>query len=139
MQNSTGQATLIYQQSGANPSEFRPSQKPSYEGSLRKRPETPAPHPKLIDLTNIRPRDPFDYKEIHDGNRNTVISVMLSYKEDGIDAIASAINPLSKKIMLGTLEESGVEAVLRQEDQDKRHRPVCRRRDPTVQQSGDRV
>lgn len=84
-----------------------------YEGSLRKRPEKPAPHPKLIDLTSLHPRNPFDYKEIHDGNRDATVRALLSCKEDGIAAIASVINPLSKKIMLGALEEGGVEAVLR--------------------------
>lgn len=84
-----------------------------YEGSLRRRPEKPVLHPKLIDLTSIRNRAPFDYKEIHDQNRDGVVRALLSHRGDGIDSISPAINPLSKKIMLGTLEEAGIKAVLR--------------------------
>ncbi|MCK9306693.1 MAG: hypothetical protein M0P17_04110 [Methanoculleus sp.] len=83
-----------------------------YEGSLRRRTKKPAPHPKFIDLASICPENRFDYKRIHDGNRDAVIRILLSRNEGGISAIASAINPLSKKIMLGTLKESGIEAML---------------------------
>ncbi len=84
-----------------------------YEGSLRRRPEKPGHHPKRIDLSSIRPRRPFDYKEIHDRNRDVVIRTLLSCRDGGIAVISSAINSLSKKIMLGTLGEAGVKAVLR--------------------------
>lgn len=84
-----------------------------YEGSLRRRPEKPAPHPKRIDLTCIHPGRTFDYKEIHDRNRDAVVRTLLSCRDDGIAAISSAINSLSKKIMLGTLGEAGIKAVLR--------------------------
>ncbi len=83
-----------------------------YEGSLRRRPEKQAPHPKFIDLTNVRLRNPFDYKEIHDNNRDMVIRILHSCKEGAIATISSTINPLSKKIMLGTLKASGVEMIL---------------------------
>lgn len=83
-----------------------------YEGSLRRRPEKPDPHPKFIDLASIQPGHPFDYKEIHDGNRDRVVRSMLSAKNGGIAAISSTIDPLSKKIMLGTLDRPGVEAML---------------------------
>jgi len=83
-----------------------------YEGSLRKKPEKPGFHPKLINITNFSPRNTFDYKEIHDCNRDAVIRTMLSCKNGGIAAISSVLNPVSKKIMLGTLNKSGVEAML---------------------------
>ncbi|TAJ43981.1 hypothetical protein [Methanofollis fontis] len=67
-----------------------------YEGSLRKKPEKPGFHPKLIDITNFFSRDTYDYKEIHDCNRDTVIRIMLSCKNGGIAAISSVLNPLSK-------------------------------------------
>ncbi|MFA7162390.1 MAG: hypothetical protein WC083_07465 [Candidatus Methanomethylophilaceae archaeon] len=84
-----------------------------YEGSLRRRPEKSIPHPKRIDLTSIHNRAPFDYKEIHDRNRDAVVKTLLSHSGDGIDSISPAINPLSKKIMLGRLEEAGIKTLLR--------------------------
>jgi len=84
-----------------------------YEGSLRKRPERPGPNPKAVGLTPFCPENSFDYKEVHDENRERVVRTMLSARTDaGMDAIASVVNPLSKKIMLGTLDESGVRIML---------------------------
>lgn len=83
-----------------------------YEGSLRRRPERPAPHKKSVDLAAFRPGRPFDYRAVHDRNRDLVLRAMLSAGGDGMAAISSVVDPLSKKIMLGTLNASGVEAML---------------------------
>ncbi|MDD4255735.1 MAG: hypothetical protein PHP59_10235 [Methanofollis sp.] len=83
-----------------------------YEGSLRKRPERPGPHPKAVSLTCFHPENSFDYREVHDGNRERVVRAMLSGADGGMDAIASVVNPLSKKIMLGTLDTFGVRTML---------------------------
>lgn len=84
-----------------------------YEGSLRRRPERLDLHPKAVSLTSFHTRNSFDYKAIHDENRARVVRAMLSAHTDGgMDAIASVVNPLSKKIMLGTLDESGVRIIL---------------------------
>ncbi|QYZ78067.1 hypothetical protein E2N92_00790 [Methanofollis formosanus] len=83
-----------------------------YEGSIRKRPGKPAPHPKFLDLAGIRPGHAFDYRAIHDHNREQVVRAMLSGGDGGMDALSAVVNPLSKKIMLGTLDDAGVEAML---------------------------
>ncbi|WP_067051100.1 hypothetical protein [Methanofollis ethanolicus] len=84
-----------------------------YEGSLRRRPERPGPHPKAVSLTSFRPTRPFDYRGAHDGTRERVVRALLSGTDGGMDAVASVVNPLSKKIMLGTLDEAGVRTMLR--------------------------
>lgn len=83
-----------------------------YEGSLRRRPERPGPHPKSVALTRFRPENSFDYREIHDGNRERVVRAMLAGTDGGMDAIVSVVNPLSKKVMLGTLDRFGVRTML---------------------------
>ncbi|QSZ66142.1 hypothetical protein RJ40_00810 [Methanofollis aquaemaris] len=83
-----------------------------YEGSIRKRPTKSDPHPKFLDLARIGSGDAFDYRAVHDRNRERVVRAMLSSGDDGMEAVSSVINPLSKKIMLGTLDEAGVEAML---------------------------
>jgi hypothetical protein len=83
-----------------------------YEGSLRRRPERPGPHPKAVSLTRFCPTRPFDYRDIHDDNRERVVRAMLSGADGGMDAIVSVVNPLSKKIMLGTLDTFGVRTLL---------------------------
>lgn len=87
-----------------------------YEGSLRRRPKMPAPHPKAIDLDEISSRASFDYLAVHDRNRERVVRVMLAPVNGGIETISSVINPISKKIMLGTLDDAGVEALFEEHE-----------------------
>ena len=83
-----------------------------YEGSLRRRPEKRPLHPKVIDVTRITPGHSFDYREIHDGNRERVVRAMLSGADGGMTAVSSVVDPLSKKVMLGALNTAGGEAML---------------------------
>ncbi|WP_209629663.1 hypothetical protein [Methanofollis sp. W23] len=87
-----------------------------YEGSLRRRPERSAPHPKAIDLAEIGSRASFDYLAVHDRNRERVVRAMLAPGNGGIETISSVVNPISKKIMLGTLDHSGAGALFEEHE-----------------------
>lgn len=87
-----------------------------YEGSLRRRPEKTVPHPKAIELDEIGSRASFDYQAVHDRNRERVVRAMLAPENGGMETISSVINPISKKIMLGTLDHAGAEALFEEHE-----------------------
>lgn len=81
---------------------------------IRGIPRKPIRHPKLMDLSEVRPIRTFDYKHLHDLRRNKVLQTMM---QDGrLPSLSDRdeIPPLVKKIILGALYSSGIRAFVRE-------------------------
>ncbi len=75
--------------------------------STRGIPRTPLNHAKLIDVNDLQPRRPFDYKQIHDYRRDRVISEIIAGRPKEEFQEQDELPPLAKKLLLGALQEAG--------------------------------
>jgi len=80
--------------------------------SIRGVPRKPVNHPKLIDISDIPLKRPFDYLELHNKKRDRLIGMMLAGKGKEEMMKRDEIPPVSKKIIIGALYPSGVKALM---------------------------
>lgn len=78
---------------------------------IRYRPRKPIAHPKLIPLGDVRPKRPFDYRELHDQRRERMIKLM----DEGAPCEALTapddVPPIVKKIVFGALHPPAIESL----------------------------
>ena len=75
--------------------------------STRGIPRKPMSHAKLIDVKDLQPRRPFDYKQVHDYRRDRIISEINAGQPIEDFQEQDELPPLAKKLLLGALHESG--------------------------------
>ncbi|WFN35132.1 hypothetical protein L1S32_03165 [Methanogenium sp. S4BF] len=75
--------------------------------STRGIPRKPLNHAKLIDVKDLQPRRPFDYKKIHDYRRDRVLSEITAGRPKEEFHEKDELPPVAKKLLLGALHESG--------------------------------
>lgn len=74
-------------------------------------PRKPLKHAKLIDVKDLQPRRPFDYKIIHDYRRDRILSEITAGKQKEELNEKDELPPLAKKLLLGALHESGSQEI----------------------------
>ncbi|MDE4907151.1 hypothetical protein L0665_00720 [Methanogenium marinum] len=75
--------------------------------STRGIPRKPLKNAKLIDVSALQPRRPFDYKLIHDYRRDRVLAEITAGRPKEEFSEKDELPPLAKKLLLGALYESG--------------------------------
>lgn len=71
-------------------------------------PRKPLKHEKLIDVNDLQPRRPFDYKKIHDYRRDRILSELIAGRKKDEFQEKDELPPLAKKLLLGALHGPGV-------------------------------
>ncbi|WP_245618995.1 hypothetical protein [Methanogenium cariaci] len=74
-------------------------------------PRKPLKHAKLIDVADLQPRRPFDYKQIHDYRRDRILSEINAGRPKEEFNERDELPPLAKKLLLGALHESGSQEI----------------------------
>ncbi|KAF1075582.1 hypothetical protein [Methanogenium sp. MK-MG] len=76
--------------------------------STRGIPRKPLKHAKLIDVKDLQPRRPFDYKQIHDYRRDRILSEITTGRQKKEEFHEKdELPPLAKKLLLGAIHEPG--------------------------------
>lgn len=84
--------------------------------STRGIPRKPLRHAKLIDVQDLQPKRPFDYKQIHDYRRDRILSEISAGKQKEDLKERDELPPLAKKLLLGALRESGSQEIWKGKD-----------------------
>jgi len=84
--------------------------------STRGIPRKPLKHTKLIDVKDLQPKRPFDYKHIHDYRRDRILSEIRAGKPKDQFQERDELPPLAKKLLLGALHESGSQEIWKGKD-----------------------
>ena len=79
--------------------------------STRGIPRKPLKNPKLIDVSDLQPRRPFDYKKIHDYRRDRILDEITAGRPKEEFSEKDELPPLAKKLLLGALQESGSQEI----------------------------
>jgi hypothetical protein len=74
-------------------------------------PRKPLSHGKLIDVKDIQPRRPFDYKKIHDYRSDRVLSEIIAKRPIEQFQEQDELPPVAKKLLLGALLYSGSQEI----------------------------
>jgi len=89
-------------------------------------PRKPIRHSKHLSLEHLQPRRPFDYKKVHDLRRDRVIEKMMAGKDLNELGSRDEIPPITKKVLFGALQPSGINALMKDRDvviKDKKYTP----------------
>ncbi len=75
---------------------------------LRRSPSRPVRHPKLIRVSEIAPKRPFDYKKLHDERLRSIVAAVTG--DQGLEVLGKAdeIPPIVKKVIFGGLYPSAI-------------------------------
>lgn len=79
--------------------------------STRGIPRKPLNHAKLIDVKDLQPRRPFDYKQVHDYRRDRILSEINAGRPIEEFQEQDELPPLAKKLLLGAVHESGSQEI----------------------------